>query len=350
MEMLDRYLNAVGFWLPRRQKQDILAELAEDLHGQIQDKEAALLHRLNDDELAEILNKCGAPLVVASRYLPQRYVVGPLLFPIYKFVLKLLLFGYIVPWLVVWLGFVSFSPSYRAAHPGLALVHTLQPIWMIAINAFALTTIGFWLIDRFGFTEKLTRWDPRKLPAPLDPQRVPVSSALADVVFNSIFLLWWLGYPHTFSISYALERAGIHGSWGTVWQDFVNNFYWPVAVVVALLIAVSLMNLRRPYLTRERLGIRLGANAAMAGMTGYILVTHLSAVHAQMTQLSAQAVTGSDAAAMGINIFMYLLLASICVGCIGAWTYSLIRMFRWKPNPEIAASAVRSGGAFVLLG
>ena len=32
MELLDRYLQAVRFWLPKAQQQDIIAELSSDLH------------------------------------------------------------------------------------------------------------------------------------------------------------------------------------------------------------------------------------------------------------------------------------------------------------------------------
>ena len=42
MELLDRYLKAVKFWLPSDQKQDIIAELSEDLRSQIEDKESEL--------------------------------------------------------------------------------------------------------------------------------------------------------------------------------------------------------------------------------------------------------------------------------------------------------------------
>ena len=31
MELVDRYLQAVKFWLPRKEKDDIIAELSEDI-------------------------------------------------------------------------------------------------------------------------------------------------------------------------------------------------------------------------------------------------------------------------------------------------------------------------------
>lgn len=41
-DMLTRYLHAVGFWLPPATKQDILAEISEDLHLQIDDRNGSL--------------------------------------------------------------------------------------------------------------------------------------------------------------------------------------------------------------------------------------------------------------------------------------------------------------------
>ncbi|PYT25011.1 MAG: hypothetical protein DMG57_26720 [Acidobacteria bacterium] len=42
MALLDRYLQAVKFWLPKAQKQDIIAELSEDIRSQIDEKEIEL--------------------------------------------------------------------------------------------------------------------------------------------------------------------------------------------------------------------------------------------------------------------------------------------------------------------
>src|SRR5450432_2936962 len=98
MELLDRYLQAVRFWLPRAQQQDIIAELSEDLRSQIEEKETELGRSLSEAEVEDILKKRGRPALVANRYLPQRSLIGPLLFPIYCFVMKVVGLCYLVPW------------------------------------------------------------------------------------------------------------------------------------------------------------------------------------------------------------------------------------------------------------
>jgi len=70
MDLINRYLQAVKFWLPKNQKQDIVAELAEDLRSQIEDREAELGRQLNESEVAELLKQRGRPVLVANRYRP----------------------------------------------------------------------------------------------------------------------------------------------------------------------------------------------------------------------------------------------------------------------------------------
>ena len=48
MELLERYLQAVKFWLPKEQKSDIIAELSEDLRSQIEERETAVGRKLSE--------------------------------------------------------------------------------------------------------------------------------------------------------------------------------------------------------------------------------------------------------------------------------------------------------------
>ena len=83
MELIDRYLQAVRFWLPKTKSQeDVLAELGEDLRSQIEAKESEVGRPLDKNEVGEILKHCGAPMSVAARLAPKRYLIGPTLFPI----------------------------------------------------------------------------------------------------------------------------------------------------------------------------------------------------------------------------------------------------------------------------
>src|ERR1700751_4107425 len=97
MDLVARYLQAVQFWLPKKQKQDIIAELSEDLRSPIEDNETELGRKLSDDEVSALLKRSGSPLEVATRYLPQRYLIGPILYPAYLWVLGIGMLGVTVP-------------------------------------------------------------------------------------------------------------------------------------------------------------------------------------------------------------------------------------------------------------
>ena len=108
MQLLDRYLTAVKFWLPKTQRDDIAAELAANLQAEIDDRAAELGRPLTEPETAAILKQHGSPVVVASRYQQEnrtvnfgRQFIGPIVFPFYwiavKVTLVLLLVSSIIP-------------------------------------------------------------------------------------------------------------------------------------------------------------------------------------------------------------------------------------------------------------
>ena len=68
MQLLDRYLTAVKFWLPQKHREDIADELTANLQSEIDDRAAELGRPLNDDEVAALLKQHGSPILVASRY------------------------------------------------------------------------------------------------------------------------------------------------------------------------------------------------------------------------------------------------------------------------------------------
>ncbi len=146
-ELLDRYLQAVRFWLPKAQQQDIIAELQEDLRSQIEEQENGLGRSLNESEIETILKQRGRPFIVANRYLPQGSLIGPVLFPIYVFVMKVVALCYLVPWVLVWIGMISFSSSYRAQHISagwfIAIASAWSALWSTAFMALATVTVVF---------------------------------------------------------------------------------------------------------------------------------------------------------------------------------------------------------------
>lgn len=247
MELLDRYLQAVEFWLPKRQRQDIIAELSEDLRSQMDDKAAELGRKLNDAEVEAILKRCGSPLVVASRYRPQQYLIGPTLFPVYKFVLGVLLVGCVVPRFLIWLGFLLLDPAHRG------YLH-MENMWLTVLYFTFFTSLAFVIIERSGVKlDALDYWNLRKLPPVRDPNRISRSGPLFEIGAAVIFNVWFV---EIFWPRPAFDLYGVQITPAPIWQ----RFFWGFLVLAAANVALAGVNLFRPYWTTRRASLRLVLN------------------------------------------------------------------------------------------
>ena len=91
MDLVDRYVQAVRQHLPAKQQDDIASELTEDIVSQMSDKQEELGRPLTEAEQEAILKQYGHPYVLAMRYRPQQYLIGPSLFQFYVPALKIAL-------------------------------------------------------------------------------------------------------------------------------------------------------------------------------------------------------------------------------------------------------------------
>jgi hypothetical protein len=260
MAIVDRYLQAVKFWLPRKQKDDIIAELSEDLRSQIEDQEAELGRKLTDAEVEPILKRCGSPMVVAERYLPQRSLIGPALFPIYSVVIRALIFYFLLPWLLLWLGITIFSPDFRADHPGAALFASLEPWWLACTYSLFFNTLVFALLDRSqARSHLLNHWNPRTLPSVRDPNRISRGATLFELTITVATLALWVQLDtfhrvfHIFGVTITLSSH---------WP----YFFWGLAALTLAGIGVSCLHLSATRWTRLSSSLRLVIDGCAWGL------------------------------------------------------------------------------------
>jgi hypothetical protein len=258
MDLLDRYLEAVQFWLPKAQRRDIIAELSEDLRSQIEEKESQLGRKLEDKEVAAILKRCGSPLAVATRYLPQQYLIGPTLFPLYRFVLAVVLAGCIIPRTLIWLGFLLAGN----AHGGAVL---MENIWSSVIFFAFFITLAFAIFERSGVNVAgVVDFNPQKLPPIHHPNRISRVSSLIEIAIQPIFAAWFVSlfWPRPTLVLYGVSVA-VAPAWKLLFAGFM--------VLTLVNFGLSCMNLAHPFWTRRRLMIRLLSNAA-GGVLFYLVL------------------------------------------------------------------------------
>jgi hypothetical protein len=266
MELLDRYLNAVRFWLPPAQQDDIIAELGDDIRTQIEEREAALGHKLDDDDLAAILKQRGHPMLMASRYLPQRSLIGPVLYPAYVVVLRIVLLWVMVPVFVLIVGPVVIA---TAANPTLASIQTIWNLAMAEVFTLGVVTLVFAILERRPLRE-LETWDPRKLPyvpktkPTVDAGKpIPRATAIAELIFGIICTgvclqaAWYLG---------GFNLDVVHIALAPVWIVV----YWPTLLTCLAGIPLGWTGLMWPSRIRLRSIIRLAIDALTLGIIGVL--------------------------------------------------------------------------------
>jgi hypothetical protein len=90
MDAIARYLHTLSWLLPKATRHDIVRELEEELRARADDQAQRLGRPLDDGEQEGLVRACGHPLLLAARYRPDRYLIGPVVFPYYWLVVKVI--------------------------------------------------------------------------------------------------------------------------------------------------------------------------------------------------------------------------------------------------------------------
>jgi MFS family permease len=299
MELLDRYLQAVRFWLPKAQQKDIIEELGDDIRSQVEDKESAFGRPLNEDEMVSLLRQTGHPLWVAARYQPQQSLIGPALFPLYKFVLKMVTLFYMVPWILVWIALAVLVPSHRADNVALTVLGGWASFWNTTFIIFGIITLAFTLLERFQSSlGVLKKWDPRKLPRVTErKQRVSRVESVFGLVFSIIYVIWWLGLPryghYMFGPAGGMYMFGPAGGMFSL-NPALRAYFFPALAPPLIVMVQQCVNLFRPQWTWLRAicmlvadAIALGVVASIATVFPYVLIVQPGTEAAKQAALYA---------------------------------------------------------------
>ena len=236
MDLIDRYLTAIRWNLPREAKaDDIVAELRDVIASRIEDREESLGRPLGEKEISALLRDFGHPLVVAARYGAQQWLIGPDLFPFYWFSLKVVLALSVVLLILSGAGDIVFG-----GHPLQSLAHAFGGAWWSLLGNAGLVTLIFAVIERTGWlTDHLNRWSPEHLPDLGDltikttPKPKRGWESAFEVVFGIGFILWWAGL-----IPLPVAYTNVKGL--TLTPDPIWTTLW--GPILALLIARLVFN------------------------------------------------------------------------------------------------------------
>lgn len=327
MELLERYLQAVKKHLPRQRQDDIIAELRANLEAQLEERQAELGRALGPAEEEEWIRGLGAPVRMAAQYQPQQYLIGPALYPVYLYVLRLasmwaLIIYTIVSTVTIVVGTASMEAVSQAVFrlPG------------ILIQTAGWVTLVFAAIEYFAvrYPEKCpaiagfpAKWSPSDLP-PMEPpvaagkKRRSYARAVTEVIFGFVFLAWLLLVPEYPFLMFGPAVAYFHASpfhATAVWM----TFYWVVVTLNAFQLAWKCIDLLRgTWQQPDRLLEIVSKTFGLAAVL--VLVTakdglYLVLKHPEMDRSRY----GASIDSFNHGIHQVLLLMSAIVGLQLAW-------------------------------
>ncbi len=307
MDMLEDYLRAVSRLLPRAKREDIIAELRDEILTRIESQEDELGRKLTPDETEQLLRDFGHPIVVAARYRDEpQYSVGPALYPYWIFAVRLAVILEIVISALVFFGRII-----GGANPAEAFGTAIGSGITGVMTLIGFATVAAWIIERKGITIDYFNtwrvrdlrffdfavWDWADVSDWMDNWRkgAPYRAASRDfgardhaayhgwnlrqssagrgvgaIVAGVVFILWWIGVL-TFGLTpIPVDYATLHvdpGALATVdWPALKTALYWPVLAYFIALILFGAAILAWPRGVRVR-----GAIDMALGMTGMAL-------------------------------------------------------------------------------
>lgn len=239
MDLLNRYLHAVGEHLPAASKDDTLAELRANLLALIEDREETLGRPLTEDELADVLRSHGRPIVVAARYLPQRSLIGPEIFPFYWLTLRKSL-----PFVLLLYAGGQFARFFLQDHGSFDLGSAIRGLPSTLFIFWGFMTLAFVVLEYAGkhyCAGYAQSWNPRDLPRVEDGKPPSLAGGIADVTVSAVMLVWLLAIPtHPFLVLgpgveyFKNQSIGLTPQWHT--------FYWQiVGLLTAQLVLKAVM-------------------------------------------------------------------------------------------------------------
>jgi hypothetical protein len=248
MDLINRYANEVGQYLPHRLRADVEAELRSLLTDSVEE-EARRAGVPADEELAAIvLRRFGPPKDAAARYAPEpQYLIGPRLYPIYVTAVKIML-----PVIAALTLALVVAGQYRHAGEPPSPVPFLRAagsfLWSALVN-LGIMTLVLALVERSmrRSQDAGPAWDPSSLPPVDDPDRISYFGRIFSLYVIAALALLFNLFPDWVAVFV------FHGSEGTVYPLLAPDFsrYLPLLNAWWFLAAfLNLATLRQGRWTR----------------------------------------------------------------------------------------------------
>jgi len=180
-----------------------------------------------------------------------------------------------------------------------------------------------------GFLEN---WDPQKLPAVRDPNRIARSASIVELVASMVFCAWWIAAVRSPVI---MDHPGVRITLAPVWP----YFFWSYLLLLLTSMPVSAVNLLRPYWTRWRAGLRLFTDGGGLALLGILCKSNI------LAEISIAGVSPARALEItkAINLWMSRALPAVVGAGLVILAFDIYRITRVKPISPRLTTGMASG-------
>jgi hypothetical protein len=232
MELLDRYMLEVRNHLPRKMKADLEAEIRSLIEDNLEDRSQAVGQEIDEEMVVEVLREFGSPEKVAASYLPEKYLIGPQLYPAFMLTLRIVL---IVIGSLAMIG-IGINLAQSGATIWQSLLEGVAGLYSALLQALAIVVFIFAIIQwaQPNRSDEPKAWDPRQLKNVTPPDVVRPAEPIFEIVFSIIALVFLNFYPHMIGM---ISYSG--GQWvfaPALSQEFFRYLPWINLVLVVKLV------------------------------------------------------------------------------------------------------------------
>jgi len=207
MNLIDKYVAAVGRQLPTKNRADIEAEIRSTLEDMLEERTQGK-GPADEATISQLLKEYGSPSEVAATYKPQQhqYLIGPRMYPIFERVIRIVIAVFVAGSFID-LGIKLSETGLAGAGFASVLGGWFGSLLGGSIAAFGNVALVFAILERTRVAGKIEKefkeWDPKDLnESETDPDRVDLPDHIATVIFTVLGLAFLNLYPSVLSVAF----------------------------------------------------------------------------------------------------------------------------------------------------
>jgi hypothetical protein len=292
--LVDRYLAAVSEKLPAKLRKDTVTEIRSLIQDALEDQSKSEGREPDDAMMVEVLKQFGSPESIVAPYLPEKYLIGPQLFPTFILVISIVL-----P-IIAALSLVGFWTGHIQPGPisGVELItnisNSIGNVLSAVLQGFGNIVIIFailqWVIPDFKFTSK--EWNPRSLKAIPQPDKIKRGELITEIFFTLVGLIVFTFY---------FDKIGIYNNVNGQWSftpilTYAFTAYIPwLDLLWILTIVLDAILLRRGFWEMGTRVFAILVNAFSIGISASILtnIQYLYTIRGALGELGAEGIIHS---------------------------------------------------------